>query len=87
MRAAYNADKYRTDARHYHSILIKCLEEFKRNTGKSLCEIKDSLSSVLSSVGAQDAKIVSVNWEHHNAGLLKLDNSTTLSALQEQWFQ
>ena len=87
MRPAYNADTYRTDARHSHSVVTESLEEFKRVTGKSLCEIKDSLSSVLSSVSAQNAKNVSENWEYHNAGLLKLDSSTTLLALQEQWSQ
>ena len=61
MRPACNADTFRTDARQSHSVVTESLEEFKRITGESLYEIKDSLSSVLSSVSVQDARRVSEN--------------------------
>ncbi len=86
MRPAYNADTFRTDARQSHSVVADSLDEFKRITGSSLCQIKDSLSSVLSSVSVQDAKIVSGSWEYHYTGLLKLPSSTDLLALQKQRF-
>ena len=85
MRPVWKADTFRTNARQSHSAVIESLEEFRRITGQSLHDIKDSLSSVLSALGVEDAKIVSKNWEHHKGALLKLHSSTTLSALQEQW--
>ena len=63
MRPAYNADTFRTDARQSHSVATESLEEFKRITGKSLYEIRDLLSSIQSSVGVQDTKSVSGEWE------------------------
>ena len=83
MCPAYNADTFRTDARQSHSVATESLEEFKRITGKSLYEIRDLLSSIKSSVGVQDAKSVSGGWEYHNARVLMLPSSTTLSALQK----
>ncbi len=59
MRQAYNADTFRTNARQSHSVATESLEEFKRITGKSLYEIKDSLTFLQSSVSVQDAESVS----------------------------
>ena len=86
MRPAYNADSSRTDARQSHSVATESLEELKRITGKSLCEIRDLLSSIQSSVGVQNAKSVSGEWKYHNARVLMLHSSTTLLALQKQYF-
>ena len=79
-----NAHTVRTDARRSHSVATESLEEFKRITGKSLYEIKDSLSSLQSSVSVQDAKSVSGRRKYHNARVLTWHSSTTLLAPQKQ---
>ena len=83
---ANNAHHFRTDARQSHSVATESLEEFKRITGKSLYEIKDSLSSLQSAVNVQDVKSVSAYRGYHTAGVLTLHSSTTLLALQKQSF-